>query len=107
MDIEEIFKNLKQGNHDYNYEIEVSINDYINYINLGKTQKEKLQIFMMCYMSKPTVEELENWSLYDLINYIKETDTEFASDKDVIYQCGMTVAKDKKEKDFLSKVVVN
>ena len=33
MDIEEIFRNLKQGNHDYNYEIEVSINDYINYIN--------------------------------------------------------------------------
>lgn len=59
------------------YDIYTTFEEFKNYVALGKTSKERLQILIMCYVDNPTIEELNNWTLEDLLEYIKETDVEF------------------------------
>lgn len=110
--VEDNLTALKEKNENYNYEIESDFSDFIHYINIGRTAKEKLQIFIMCYVVKPKIRELEEWTLYDLINYIKETDTEFyEEDKTMIYECSMEIIKDydnfEEEKQKLIEIIYN
>lgn len=110
--VEDNLTALKEKNENYNYEIESDFSDFIHYISIGRTAKEKLQIFIMCYVVKPKIKELEEWTLYDLINYIKETDTEFyEEDKTMIYECSIEIIKDydnfEEEKQKLIEIIYN
>lgn len=74
---DKISYNLEQINNlnnNFRYDIEVGIEEFIDYVKQGKTPKEKLQIFIMCYVNNPSYGELANWELTDLMDYIKETD---------------------------------
>ena len=63
-----------KNNIDIDFDIYTSIKEYKNYVKLGRNKKERLQILIMCYVDKPTIDELNDWSLNDLLYYIKETD---------------------------------
>ena len=75
------------------YEIELSFKDYPSAIRLGRNGRERLQIFMMCYLSEPTREELMNWDLDTLLNWIGTTDDYFDADKPIIDECVRLIKK--------------
>lgn len=108
--VQEVYDNLtalKEKNENYSYEIESDFSDFIHYISIGTTPKEKLQIFIMCYVVKPKIKELEEWTLYDLLDYIKETDTEFyEEDKEMIYECSMEIIKDTEDFEEEKKKII-
>ena len=94
-DIYEKLNILKEiENIDFN--IYVGFDEYVDFVKLGRTKKERLQILIMCYVNNPTIEELKNWSLDDLLNYIKDTDDiEFyEQDMVVIRQCIKLINED-------------
>lgn len=72
-EVKEKLDNIKAKKVGANYELYASIKDYTKYIKYGETYKERLQIFIMLYVYSPTLEELENWTLNKLLDYIKET----------------------------------
>ena len=41
----------------------------------------------MCYYSNPTIEELENLTLQEVVNYIKDTDEYYNKGKKYINKC--------------------
>lgn len=63
-----------KNNIEMDFDIFTSIKEYQNYVKLGRNKKERLQILIMCYVDKPTIKELNDWSLNDLLEYIRETD---------------------------------
>lgn len=63
-----------KNNIEMDFDIFTSIKEYQNYVKLGRNKKERLQILIMCYVYKPTIKELNYWSLNDLLEYIRETD---------------------------------
>lgn len=95
-EVKEKLDNIKAKNVGANYEIYASVKDYSKYVKCGKTYKERLQIFMMLYMYCPTLEELENWTLKQLLDYIKETNDYYDLDKKYINQCVRLVNKGEK-----------
>ena len=95
--VEDNLKAIERKEEHYNYEIESDFSDFIHYIKIGKTQKEKLQIFIMLYVVNVNLNELLNWDLITLLNYIKETDEFFVEDRNIIYQCSMEIIEDNTE----------
>lgn len=88
--------NLNNGIED-NFNLFVDIKEYKKYVELGRNNKEKLQILIMCYVDNPTIDELNNWSLNDLLDYIKETDEEFyEQDMIEIKKCIELIEKENK-----------
>lgn len=79
--------NIKNRVEDADYEIYADFKDFSDYVELGTTPKEKLQIFIMLYVASPTLNELENWTLRHLIDYIKETDEYYNEDLIYINDC--------------------
>lgn len=96
---ESIYKkldNLKNGIED-DFNLFVGVEEYKKYVELGRNKKEKLQILIMCYVDNPTIDELNNWSLNDLLDYIKETDEEFyEQDMIEIKKCIELIEKESK-----------
>ena len=82
-EIYEMLDNLKQGKQ-IDFNIFVGVDEYKNYVKLGRNSKERLQILIMCYVNNPKIDELNNWSLNDLLEYIKETDDEEFYEQDMI-----------------------
>ena len=68
-------------------EIEVSFSEFPKEVSKGKTYKERKEIFWRCYAVNPKKEEIDNLSLQDMIDYIKETDTYYKQDKKYIDKC--------------------
>ena len=82
-EIYEMLDNLKNGKQtDFN--IFVGVEEYKDYVKLGRNSKERLQILIMCYVNNPKIDELNNWSLNDLLEYIKETDDEEFYEQDMV-----------------------
>ena len=82
-DIYNLLDNLKNGiREDFN--IYVGVEEYKDIVKLGRNGKEKLQLLIMCYVNNPTIEELNNWTLNDLLEYIKETDDEEFYEQDMV-----------------------
>lgn len=79
-----ILLNCLKKERQINYNIYSPIRKFKNYVALGKTSKERLQILIMCYVNNPTIEELNNWTLENLLDYIKETDDEEYYGQDMI-----------------------
>lgn len=82
----EVYKmldSLKNGEQ-IDFNIFVGTEEYKDYVKLGRNSKERLQILIMCYVNNPKVEELNNWSLDDLLEYIKETDDEEFYEQDMV-----------------------
>ena len=67
-----------------NFNLYVGIENYKDCVKLGRNAKERLQILIMCYVNNPTIDELLNWTLNDLLEYIKETDDEEFYEQDMI-----------------------
>ena len=65
----------------------VGVQSWELYVKFGTTNKERLQILIMCYVVNPKLEELNNWTINDLLNYIKETDEYYEKDKEIIERC--------------------
>lgn len=82
---------IKHDIDNVNYEVEAGIKDFKSYIAFGGTRKERLQIFMMLYMAHPTLKELKEWTLDNLLDYINDTDDKLAQDWDYIEDCKNTV----------------
>ena len=82
-EIYEMLDNLKQGKQ-IDFNIFVGVDEYKNYVKLGRNSKERLQILIMCYVNNPKIDELNNWSLNDLLEYIKETDDEEFYEQDMV-----------------------
>ena len=76
-------KNKKDGN----YEIITDFEQFPELVKFGRNKKEKLQVLIMCYCSNPTIEELENLTLQEVVNYIKDTDEYYNKDKKYINKC--------------------
>lgn len=68
-------------------EIYVAYEDYPEIIKEGKTQKERKELLWRCYACNPKKEEVENMSLEDMIEYMKETDPLFDYYKNIIDNC--------------------
>ena len=92
-----LLEDIADGKEDTTYEIETGFEDFHKYVDLGNTKKECLQIFMMCYMSNPTLEELEEWTLQDILNYIEETDEYYKEDLEHIIKCVKIIESRKEE----------
>lgn len=96
---ESIYQKLDNLNNriEDNFNLFVDIKEYRKYVELGRNNKEKLQILIMCYVDNPTIDELNNWSLNDLLDYIKETDEEFyEQDMIEIKKCIELIEKESK-----------
>lgn len=72
--VKENLKQINNGNTNFNYEIQIGYDEYMDYVKIGRTPKEQLKILMMCYMANPKLEELKTWDLKQIIDYIVETD---------------------------------
>lgn len=82
-DIYNLLDNLKNGiREDFN--IYVSVEEYKDIVKLGRNGKEKLQLLIMCYVNNPTIEELNNWTLEQFLEYVKETDDEEFFEQDMV-----------------------
>ena len=62
----------KAENMDFN--LYVGFDEFVDYVELGRTSKERLKILIMCYVNNPTIEEINNWTLEEFLNYVKDTD---------------------------------
>ena len=82
-EIYEMLDSLKNGKQ-IDFNIFVGTEEYKDYVKLGRNSKERLQILIMCYVNNPKIEELNNWSLDDLLKYIKETDDEEFYEQDMV-----------------------
>lgn len=49
--------------------------------------KKRTQLFIRCYVDRPTEDEIENWTLQKLVDYIKETDDMWEQDLPYIRKC--------------------
>lgn len=85
---EKIKKNLEKisKGEDDDFEVEAGFNEFPGILK-KLDKKDRLKGFMMLYMSNPKIDELNTWTLDDLINYIKETDTYYEDDKKYIDEC--------------------
>ena len=82
-DIYNLLDNLKNGiREDFN--IYVGVEEYKDIVKLGRNGKEKLQLLIMCYVNNPTIEELNNWTLEQFLEYVKETDDEEFFEQDMV-----------------------
>lgn len=82
-DIYNLLDNLKNGiREDFN--IYVGVEEYKDIVKLGRNGKEKLQLLIMCYVNNPTIEELNNWTLEQFLEYVKETDDEDFFEQDMV-----------------------
>lgn len=82
-DIYNLLDNLKNGiREDFN--IYVGVEEYKDIVKLGRNGKEKLQLLIMCYVNNPTIEELNNWTLEQFLEYVKETDDEKFFEQDMV-----------------------
>ena len=79
--------NIKNRVENADYEIYADFSEFSKYVEIGITPKEKLQIFIMLYVATPTLNELENWTLRHLLDYIKETDEYWEEDLIYINDC--------------------
>lgn len=87
---EEVYENLVRfynGIENGNYDIYASIEDFPKIVRLGYSDKDRLAIFKMLYLNNCTLEDLEEMSLNDLMDYIKETDDYFDDDKKYFDDC--------------------
>lgn len=82
-EVYEMLDSLKNGEQ-IDFNIFVGTEEYKDYVKLGRNSKERLQILIMCYVNNPKIEELNNWSLDDLLEYIKETDDEEFYEQDMV-----------------------
>lgn len=80
--VRDLLDNIKNGN-EIDFNIMVEIQSWEQYVRLGKTKKERLQILIMCYVVNPTLEILNNWTLENLLDYIEETDDKEFYEKDM------------------------
>lgn len=79
---------IKNNINDIDYsKFYVGIEDYELLVRIGRTRKERLQILILCYVYRPTLNELNNWELNDLIKYMEETDEFFEEDMIYIRKC--------------------
>lgn len=69
-------KNIKE-NVEQNYDIICSLDDFPNYIKLGETKKEKIQILIMLYVINVTLEELKTWDFEKIKNYIYDNEKDY------------------------------
>ena len=82
-DIYNLLDKLKNGiREDFN--IYVGVEEYKDIVKLGRNGKEKLQLLIMCYVNNPTIEELNNWTLEQFLEYVKETDDEEFFEQDMV-----------------------
>lgn len=82
-DIYNLLDNLKNGiREDFN--IYVGVEEYKDIVKLGRNGKEKLQLLIMCYVNNPTIEELNNWTLEQFLEYVKETDDKEFFEQDMV-----------------------
>lgn len=82
-DIYNLLDNLKNEiREDFN--IYVGVEEYKDIVKLGRNGKEKLQLLIMCYVNNPTIEELNNWTLEQFLEYVKETDDEEFFEQDMV-----------------------
>ena len=82
-DIYNLLDNLKNWiREDFN--IYVGVEEYKDIVKLGRNGKEKLQLLIMCYVNNPTIEELNNWTLEQFLEYVKETDDEEFFEQDMV-----------------------
>lgn len=82
-EVYEMLDSLKNGEQ-IDFNIFVGTEEYKDYVKLGRNSKERLQILIMCYVNNPKIEELNSWSLNDLLEYIKETDDEEFYEQDMV-----------------------
>lgn len=84
--VNNLLKNIKKR-VETDFNLMVGVQDWELYVKFGTTKKERLQILIMCYVANPKLEELNNWTINDLLNYIKETDEYYEKDKEMIERC--------------------
>lgn len=87
MENEEYINNLLETLREIpriDFNLYVGIENYKDCVKLGRNTKERLQILIMCYVNNPTIDELLNWTLNDLLEYIKETDDEEFYEQDMV-----------------------
>lgn len=84
--VNNLLKNIKKG-VETDFNLMVGVQSWELYVKFGTTKKERLQILIMCYVANPKLEELNNWTINDLLNYIKETDEYYEKDKEIIERC--------------------
>lgn len=82
-EVYEMLDNLKNGNQ-IDFNIFVGVEEYKDYVKFGRNSKERLQILIMCYVINPKIDELNNWTLDDLLAYIKNTDDEEFYEQDMV-----------------------
>jgi hypothetical protein len=87
-------KKLQQNDTKHIYEIETDFETFVEYVKQGRNAKEKLQIFMMCYMATPSVDELNTWTLQKLLDYIEKTNEYYDKDKRYIDACVKEITKE-------------
>lgn len=68
-------------------EILVDFKDFSKEVIKGKTYLERKKIFWQCYAVNPTMQEVNNMPLDEMIKYVKETDEFYEQDKKYIDAC--------------------
>ena len=86
---EKVFENLVRFYNDIEgtYDIYASVKDWEKIVYLGYSYKDRLNILKMLYLNNCRLEDLQNMSLSELLDYIKETDDEYEKDKKYIDKC--------------------
>ena len=72
---------------DIDYSIITDFKNFPTIIYIGKTRSERLQLLVMCYYHNPRLKELQNATLDNVLEYIKNTDEYFERDEGIISKC--------------------
>lgn len=78
---------LNELNNSEDLSIYASINEFPEIISKGKDNEERKNLFYRCYVANPKSEEMNRWTIEDLIEYIYETDEYWTEDLDIIVKC--------------------
>lgn len=87
-DLEDIANGVRR-----NYEIFIDFSKYAKLVKVGRTYRERLQILIMCYYVNPTLEELQNLTLADVVKYIEDTDEKYKKDITYLVKCVKLIKK--------------
>lgn len=90
---EKVYENLVKFYNNVNdtgawkYDIYARVEDFPSIVYLGYSYQDRLNIFKMLYLDNCTLEDLQNMTLKELMEYIEETDDYFIDDVKYFNKC--------------------
>lgn len=77
--------------------IYTDFSNFPNEVAKGETPEERKNILYRCYVSNPKEDEMNKWTIKDLVEYIKETDEYYNKDYKYIFKCCLLCGLTKEE----------